>query len=122
MENLNLKTATVKAKVLSSKSFDKGIVELMVLVKEITYTCADNTAGKVEFENFEHKAIFYVRDAQDCDTFVFRALKLVRDEVITFSIKGESMYKYRFTSLNAEKENYIGINGLASLVKKYGKD
>lgn len=125
-----VKTATIKAKVLSSRLIHKDInypynnkVELIVLVKEISYTGpCECKNSKIEFEDFSKKTVFHVTDHNYNDNFVGPALDLVRGDIITFSVVNDGYCRYHFTSLKCEGGTFYGLEGITEIIENNSEE
>ncbi len=119
MKKLSVLKATIKAKVLETRSHC-GCVALHVLIKEIEYE-AECKNGKIILDDFSERGVFYVHDWQMNDTFEYMASNFVRDDIIVFSIVNNGHDRYLFTSLGFDYDFCNDGCGLPSLIEKYDK-
>ena len=119
-------SAEIRAKVCSVKPIDRFEWELIVLIKEISYTqkqqSSKNTQkGKVMFNDFYHKTTFnFNPDITDDRYLETKISRLTNGDIINFSVE-KSEQDYRFLSLEVENETPFGKDDLKYIVEKYGQ-
>ena len=127
MTDFDVKSATIKAKVISVQTDYRGIPKMIVLIRDMSYTVEDSghtiKTGKVKCDRFNYMVKFDVTGRSGLENFALKAKHLACGDIIKFSIECYSKDEYHFTSLEYEKEKQgVYMHSLSSLIKEFGQN
>ena len=117
MKRMEISKAVVRAKVINVTGGRNPTI--LCLVKEFSYEeIYGRKTGKIIFDDFSHKVSFNVRDEDAYGIIRCHARseveRLVKGDIIEFSIHRIDDYTYYFSSLIVETKHRCG-NGLSAL-------